>query len=276
MTVFELLPDCGDFVNDLDLILCGVDSVKNVVEMIDVEVGGQRFDRLGVKEDLDTQIRVNSAFFGRRYGTVGNKLFVPLTLAPLHSTDLVRTSAYHKVSIYVRFCDDASQTVIDGARLAGCVYSVDAPLRKTLFSELHEFVTFQNQYGGVETLRRGRNEIELSLSNPAAAIFFWGFDKKLVTNVKLTLNDKPFYDGDVETLDDFKLARGMDVDPVTIFFSQDDTATPHRSSVNFSRIDHAKLIIETTDVTETNLYVVTLNPHPGKYVSGMYGLQFSK
>ena len=276
LVAFQLLPECGDFVNRVDLILDGVDSVKNVLKRIDVNVGYHRFDSLNVQEDLDTQIRVNSAFFGRRYGVVGNKLFVPLTMAPLHSTDLVRTSGTHEVRIIVHFHENASQATIDGARLAGCVYSVDAPLRKTLFSEPHEFVTFQNQYAGVETLKRGRNEIKLRFNYPTAAMFFWGFDKKLVTNVKLTLNALPFYDGDVETLDHFKLARGIDVDPVMIFFSQADTTTPHRSSVNFSSINNAKLIIDTTDVNDTNLYIVTLNPHPGRYANGMYGLQYSK
>ena len=84
------------------------------------------------------------------------------------------------------------------------------------------------------------------------------------------------YDGPIEPLEHLKLSKGYDVEPVVMFFSHDMVGTSTKSSINFSRIDEARLIIETEQEGTFPFYMVGLNMQPFAHRNGLVGLVYSK
>lgn len=160
--------------------------------------------------------------------------------------------------------------------LYGNVYYLDDPERKILYENSDEFITIQNQYTGSEKLKKGVNTIKLHYNHPVYMMYFWGFDKTKVKNVKLTLEGHSMYDGPIEPLEHHKNQRGLGhVEPTFIFFSPDKFNVPTGSSVNFSRMDYPRLMIETEE-EDADIHIVGLNMQPLRMMSGMAGLAFSK
>jgi hypothetical protein len=277
---FKVIPNC-DLINNVDLMLPCIEgfSINQMIYQIEVDFAGYRFDTLSTG-DVETQIKTNCDLWKRRINYVNGYVFLPLTLAPLHNTNMCfPSSLYHELKIHIKFKPEyitKIQDIVDKIALYADMYYT--PQRQKLMSEPHSFITVQNQYCGEDVCKKGVNKIRINFNHPMHLIYFWGCDRTKVKNVKVLLNEKAFYDGPIEPLIHKQLQRNVTTDVTVIFFSNDDIAKSNstKSSVNFSRIDNAFLVIETDQEEETPLYVIGLNMQPVRYTMGMVGLAFAK
>jgi hypothetical protein len=267
-----------DAINHVDIALYNPlkKSVNELIKSIETEVGGQRIDRLHC-DDLETQINTNCYIYGgnREITQIGDKLFIPLIMAPFHENNLVMPSAeFHELKINIDF-QEPYESKID---LFAKQYYLDTYLRRKFLKEPHQFITYQNQFTGPEKLNGvGTHTFNLNYNHPIYLIYFWGFDKTKITNIRVTFNNHDYYNGGIEELEYMKKCRGLEkVEPVVIFFSQEDLYKQSRDTVNFSRIDYAKLLITTTETEPRDIYIVGQNLQPIRFMTGMYGLAFSK
>lgn len=271
-----------DFVNRVDLVIGGnaiAAPVNRMLQRVDVECGGQRIDCLGGSDmDIETQIKTNCVIMNsgkqqqqRRIMHLNERTYIPLVMGMAFVC-----ATNHEHCVYVTFTEDFDLGKIS-VELYGNVYFLDTPGRKLLYLKSNDFVTIQNQFCGAETIGPGYNSFDLNFNHPVYLIYFWGFDKSKVTNVKLLLNGAAFYDGCLNALEYFKTCSGYgDAEPCMIFFSQDRIGEPVRSSVNFSRLDKAQLVITTSQTEESRVYIVGLNMQPVRMMNGLIGLAFSK
>lgn len=262
-----------DLINMLDLRISNPGNLKNLNELIksiETEFGGQRIDKLG--GDIDTMLRTNCSIFGRKkITTMNGHTMIPLAMAPLHENNLILPSAeFHKLCINIEF----AKPMHDHLQIYGNKYYLDTADRKYLFNNSHEFVVMETQYCGANKIKKGRNTIKINFNHPLHLIYFWGFDKSKVVNVRLALNTFPYYDGPIDPLEHIKSVRGYDDDPCMIFFTQDPINAQPKSSVNFSRIDCATLEIDTEDDTEFDVHVVGISYQGLRYMNGMVELGF--
>jgi hypothetical protein len=277
-----------DVVNRVDLVIRhrSSSSINSLLKKVTVECGGQRIDALGgVNMDIHTHIETNCVLLSsgggkkqRRIAHVNGRTFIPLVMAPFYEHNMAALIALqnHEVCVLVEVAS-AAGVCIEDVELWGNVYFLDTPERRYLVNNAHEFMTMQNQYLGPKTMRAGENRFPLNFNHPAGMVYFWGFDKTKVTNLKLMLNHITYYDGDIEPLEYFKACQGYgDAEPCMIIFSQSSFGEPTLSTVNFSRLDNAELVITTTQTEESTVYIVGLSMQPVRMMSGMLGLAFSK
>ena len=262
-----------DLINMVDIVLHNPNnkSINSMIIKIEIEVGGQCLDYLS-SSDIETQIKTNNAIYNRKITNINGKSFIPLGMAPFHYNNLISPSATnHDISINVWFTNDYNHNEND-VEFYGNIYYLEQPERIKLTNN-YEFVTTQNQYSS-DTIQNGINTLKLNFNHPMYLIYFWGFDKSKVTNIKLLLDDSVYYDGTLEALEHKKYCRNIDVDPVFMFFSLNLGKT--QCNINFSRIDNPKLVITTTQTESSTINIVGFNMAPLKYSNGMYGLTFSK
>lgn len=274
-STYKLEKTC-DLVNSIDLVLPNPYNLplNKIIKSISTEVGGQRLDK--IMDDIDTIIDTDCVLFKRKKTHINGKTFVPLNLAPLYDHNMIMPSyEYHEFLINVEYDEkyDHSDVILCGKK-----YMLDTLERKRLHNEPHTFITTQHQSIGVEKITRyvGDYSFKVDFNHPMYLIYFWGFDKTKIKNIRLTLNGQDFYNGSVEILEHHKLSRGYDVEPLMIFFSQEDFDKSTHCTVNFSRIDSASLYISTDERDDKDVYIMGLNLQPYKYTSGMCGLAFSK
>jgi hypothetical protein len=285
---FHVARKC-DLLNRVDLVIPVIaDSadasrplaLDRIIRRIRVEIGGQCIDSLSAAGGLETQINTTCALMGsphRRVRVVGGKMFVPLALAPFHDSDMAVLMAlqHHELNVHVSLHADYEHPC-DGWELYANQYVLDVPARRALHGKLQEHFTLQSQYTGAETLKAGVNRFKLNFNHPIHLIYFWGIDATKVTRVALELNGAAVYDGCIEALHNLQRARGLDVEPTILFFNQAPLHLHSTATINFSRIDRAELVIETTEDVPRTVHIVALNTQPIRYMEGMAGLAFSK
>ena len=278
--VFIFKKGACDLINNIDLVIRGpLDSIIS----IESELGGLRFDKLQA-DDLKTQIKTNCAFLGqkREISYANGNTYIPLVMAPFYDHNLIEPIMEHMdLQIIVEFNDDCVLEM--DPMLYGCMYVLEKP-ELLQIKEGYNFLTIQNQYTGVERVDKPAIQqckaykFNINFYHPTYLIYFWGFDKRMVTNVKFTINGNTFYDGTLDALEHYKNSRGFkDVDPCVIFFTdQNDfaSAKPNKCNINFSRIDTTHLIIETSQY-KFDMNIVGLSMQPVRCLSGMIGLSFS-
>lgn len=282
-----------DMFNRVDLAIPawagGGERLDALVRSIRVEIGGQRIDVLNVTGDLETLIDTTCALTGdphRKVRTIGGTTFAPLAMAPFHAFDMAILSAlvHHELRVTVHLTDRAAAAVAekggrcDGWELYGNQYFVPEAYSSRLRDMAHEHCSIQSQFTGTEELKPGKNSVRLHFNHPVHLLFFWGFDPTKVTRVALELNGKPYYDGSLAALENLKASRGLqNVAPSVLWFNQGPLNAPSKATINFSRVDHARLVLELADdAAPTHIQVVGLNLQPIRYMCGMAGLVFSK
>jgi hypothetical protein len=299
--VLPVIPDIADASRPL--------ALDRIIQRIRVEIGSQCIDCLSVAGGLETQINTTCALMGsphRRVRVVGGKMFVPLALAPFHASDMAVLLAHrhHELTVHVSLHADYDAYAIadglgggggvastyssrpcDGWELYANQYVLDTPARRALHHKLQEHFTLQSQYAApaytrAETLDPeagvDRFRFKLNFNHPIHLIYFWGIDATKVTRVALELNGAAVYDGCIEALHNLQRARGLDVEPTILFFNQAPLHLHSTATINFSRIDRAELVIETTEDVPRTVHIVALNTQPIRYMEGMAGLAFSK
>lgn len=271
-----------DLVNRIDLVLPNPNKLplNKIIKSIETEIGGQRLDKIGCSSesfDIETLINTDCALFKRKISHVNGKTFVPINMAPLYNHNLIPPSCqYHQFKINIDYTQEYESQHIKDVELYGNIYYLDTQERRNLFNNPHSFITIQHQYTGIEKMYCGHTGFKLNFNHPLYLIYFWGFDKSKVRNIKICLNGHNFYNGSAAALENYKLSRGYDVEPMMFFFSQDDFDKPTKCTVNFSRIDCAQLYIQSDQKEPTDVHIVGLNLQPIRFMSGMAGLAFSK
>lgn len=249
-----------DLINNIDLVLHNPDRKRlgDMVRWIRIVHQSTDIDCLDTP-DLVTQINTNCMLFGdRRIMQFGDKLFVPLAMAPIHQNNLVSIkSTYGNLHICIEFVAGYDSSDVE---FYGNMYFLDEN-RPHLLGTPYEFGSLKNQFSGSQRLKKGVNTFVLYWNNPTFHMYFWGMDKEKVTNVKLLLNSYAYYDGSIEALEHQKASRGIptNIEPVFISFTQNKVSEPPRSYINFNRIDRIELVIESTDEVESDVYIVGLS-----------------
>lgn len=264
-------------------------KLNEFLNSIEVEYGGDRVDKIfstaDVREtwkvkregDIETMLNTNASILGSKRKVVytDKYVIVPLHMAPFHDSNLVFPGTeYHELSICI--CGDFLEGIempVMPVIYAECYY-VDEEKRKSLVETPHEFLTIQNKMfvnSKSNVMKKGTNTYLLNLRNPVYGMYFWGFDKSKVTNITLKMNeDGPvFYDGGIEPLEYHKTSRGIDADPLMIFFA--DTVKSH-SAIDFNKLHNPVLIIESEQEEETTFYLIGLNTAKCRYDTKMFGL----
>lgn len=254
-----------DLINSLDIMIRKPENISS----IEVEYGGQRFDKIYGFEQLKTL----AALYRRPITNNGDTYMIPLCMAPFHFNNLAFPSTqWHELVISVEFIEPYD----DIFEIYGKMYFLIPEARKRLFDTAHEYSTVQSQYSGEDRVHAGINTIALNFNHPVYMIYFYGLDKSKINNIRLVLNDAVYYDGPLLPLEQVKAARGLGhVEPVMMFFSPDPINVCPKSTINFSRLDYPKLEIDTTE-EDVDVHVVGLNCQGVRYMNGMYGLVYSK
>jgi hypothetical protein len=271
-----------DLVNRIDLVLPNPNRLplNKIIKCIETELGGQRIDKIGSSVesfDIETLINTDCALFKRKISHVNGKTFIPLSMAPLYNHNMIQPSCqFHDFKINIEYTQEYQSEHIKNVELYGNIYYLDTHERRKMFNDPYSFITIQHQYTGLEKMLCGHTAFRLNFNHPMYLIYFWGFDKSKVRNIRICLNGHDFYNGSAEALENYKLSRGYDVEPMMFFFSQDDFDKPTKCTVNFSRIDSAQLYILSDQREATDVHIVGLNLQPIRFSSGMGALAFSK
>jgi hypothetical protein len=271
------------------LDMCIYEEDYKHLNSITLEIGGQRFDKIYSKVQLET----NAVLYKRPITRFKDKRFMPLTLALFHENNFAPMCAmrWHELIIIFEFDEDYTpKNTID---LYGTVYLLSNEARKKIaFSKL-SFMTQQSQYHEIDIdpnysqkkeCEDGVNEYTIKmnyLNHPVGILYFWGFDLSAVENIQFTLNKKPYYNDSIIPLLHYQQKRleGASVDPL-VFFINEEThkiGQSPKSTINFSRIDHFEMILKTTENLDSKkIKVVGINYQPVEFANGMVGLRFSK
>lgn len=251
-----------DFVNRIDLVLPNPDNLplNKIIKSITTKVGEQQLDKIGSASesfDIETMIKTDCALFNRKLSHVNGKTFVPLNLAPMYNHNLMNTRIEDQEFIIdVEYTSDYNAS---GVELYGNVYILNNFDYKRTCMREYSFYTIQHQHARIEQLEYGKGAFLLGFQNPVYVMYFWGFDKTKVTNIRICINGHVFYNGSAEALEHYKLSRGYDVEPMMFFFSQDEFHKPTRCTVNFSKFDSVVLYIQSEQKEPCNVNIVGLS-----------------
>ena len=272
-------------ISDLDLIIQHDSdyNIDNAIKIIDVEIGGQRINRLSSMKEVELNCQLISP--NRKVTTTQNKngsftTIVPLELGPFHGHEIFLMGClyYHEARINIGFGDFP----VYDAEIWGKTYTFYEDTWKSLTQVGQEVMTIQNQFTGEEEVTLGKvNKLRLNFNHPVTCIYFWGIDKQLIKNIKLRLNDIDYIDTSTQILDHIAKQKQIErMDDCLIIFLNDGDITKPYSWLNFSSIDNAQLILDLDvnqiEETKHHVHVVALNHQPLRIMSGMAGLSFSK
>jgi hypothetical protein len=279
------IPRGNHLISALDLVLNHDNdpNIENIIKCIEVEIGGQRIDRvMSLKE-----IQLNCEIFNshRKVTTATNEdgtctTIIPLELSPLRGQEVCLLSCLylHEFCLNVGFGDFP---VIE-AEVWGNTYNFNEDIWNKMVQERHDTMIIQNQFTGEERINLGTpTKIKLSFNHPVVCLYFWGVEKQYIKKIILRLNDHDYLEATPLMLDHIAAARGINTketnDACVIFLCDGDLKYPY-SWLNFTQIDHAELrfILSGDPTIEKSLHVVALNHQPLRIMSGMAGLAFSK
>lgn len=264
-----------DLISELDLVLPNPDNIQpdkfvhEYIQSVTIEIGGHRFD----KAMTSTQLLTTNQLFKRYTRTINNTTFIPLSLAPFHKwTPVPPSTTYHDFVIFVEFKKHPLSSSSSPLRLCGLRYWLQ---QKQSDKDAYEFITHQQQNWGPETIKSGVNRIQLNLNNITRMIYFWGFDKTKVTNIRFLLDDEPYYEGTIEELEHYKCVAGYPdlTDPTMIVFSNESFDKFPYSAINFSVYDKAVLEIETTEENAI-IDIVGISINQIVWSNGMMGMKW--
>lgn len=272
---YRFKKDYNDLVSNIDIAI-PPDVDDNFIQSIKIYFNNKLLDSIDTKV-IDV-LKINSILFRRPINTIGYKKFIPLTLASIQKNNLLKY--YTSDSIYLSIeivYNPFLYKYIDQVEFYGDLYVLSTPSRNDLIYRIHEFATIQNKQMN-NIIHYGTNKIELKFNLQLPLIYFWGFNTGYVINIKLLLNDRPYYDGTPETLVQEMKKRNYnfpsqlcdssyeckDIDltrncPLCIFFSPSEIEEYTNSSLNSSRYNTMHLVIETTDKEDKNIYINALN-----------------
>lgn len=298
---FSLRRTC-DWFNAVEIALPNPGNAfgfNSMVGRVETEVGGQRIDALNMTSDLEAQVETNFAIMnpaerGRRRAIahLNGTTFVSLAMAPFYKTNVTQPGTqFHEFKVYVNFCDEYAESM-------GCdVLSQKVSLFANKYyhrylddpSQNMEQMTFQNQFTGEQFCKTEYGDADgdpgprivcrLSYNHPVSALYFWGVDKSHIREVKVYERDVVLFESVIDALEHYKVSKGIHVDPVVFFFCDaDSVALPGAPSLNFSRLDDARLVITLVPQCERSYTVNVggINKQIIRHAAGMCGLRFSK
>ena len=286
----KIIPGQCDYINTVALVLeC---DAPYQLHSIETEIGGHRIDKC---YEPEVTLAMNCKFFGTdsceyKMKTFGNKKIIPLVMAPFYKQNLVYArTLHHEINIIVKFASSIKETVIKASLMGGLISMCPlTPLTHlsptihpllSLYERNYVMQTYQTQHTGKEKMVRGQNTYALNYYHPVDLLYAWGFDRSKVTNIKIQFRkgDKEnptwhvYYDGAMDELEYYKIHN---VDAMVFYFSRDPFFQKTNSTINFSRMDHANLVITTDEEGEREISIGCISSQPMLYRDGMLGLQF--
>lgn len=249
-------------IDNIDLVTSDVSNIKS----IEVQIGGLQIDKFDCA-DLKTQINTLCQLYGN-YRRVTNN-FIPLELFPFHSNNIYSPLLlqHHDTRIIITFYNE-----IQECKLYGNMYFMED--RYNLF-KMNYVLTYGIQSYSYPNLiiKKGINTYKLdshSYCNPSSLLYFWGFDKSKVKNIKLQLaSHRYYYDGPIANLEYRTQTLGYTCEPVVIHFTTEKLTEYSRGNVNLCYMEKTQLIIETDQETESNFYLVNIGARGLVYKDGM-------
>lgn len=273
----------ADAIGDVDLVIDDPQgrSLNELVEKVQVTIGGQVIDCWTCKDDIETLIKTCCALFGCSPSRVRTRTVIPLVLAPFNRRNVFPLVAlkHRDVNVNVTLRDPAVRMELWGNR-----YFLDNVPRERLKTTPQEFMVWQTQAHTRPTTKNGEvYTCLLNFNHPCLLLFFWGVDKERVSRVRLYAHyttDAVYYDGPIEQLEYFQASRwNMQVDarnPTCIFFGDTDMFSSPKASMNMSRIDYAYLELTTSQDIRGSLKISAIGSQPLRISCGEAGLAFSK
>ena len=265
-----------DFINLLDLYVNNSsDNISKTFKNLTIKVDNDVFDEFHSWE----QLVIAAAFNGKRkvsdFTCCGEHVCtIPLAVAPFHENNYVKSKF---IVITITFLEEVVKPTEIG--LFGKKYYLqDVYNYKYNKQQPHDFITYQSRQYVQKNNNIGLNCYKLNWLHPVTHIYFWGFDKTKLLNVKLSLNGHYFYNGPLVPLEHEKARRGFDhIETCIIFLCEDEYDKAPMSSINFSRIEFASLTLEMeNNMTDLeNLHIAAINVAGVKYEYGKYALSFS-
>ena len=254
-----LMPKTVDGVNDLTLLM---DTEDDVIESLELCVGIVRWD--GFENQGYRAAQVSGALWNKRLRTIDGTTFVPLPLALTHPGQYLPTSGNMNVMLRMKLQRPCQ------ARLS---------MRTVIFERLRwsDFTipTHQHQGPFKYDINAGKDAVTLPLNGPVTHIAVWGLDENAVERVKLVLNQRVLIDTDVRLLQ-YERQRRAPLCPALVLFltASDLPCHMHAASVNMSRVDCARLMIETTQ-KHAAISVLAVNINVVHATNRLMGLKFS-
>ncbi len=246
------------------------DAIIDQICEIEYEIGGQRFERLGLHD-----IKFNMQLLGKQITIVEDKIHMPLPffldMFPVHS------HRWHSLRIRIDFVEPFQW--LDDVRLIGTVYNItNEECLNKLYQTPLELFTCQTQFTGPEECQQGINKIQLNYNHPVCCLYINGLNKTKVRSLQLVFNDEEIIKGDIDFFEQRKREAGFATDNVVLFFEEPSkfnvTNMLVNKHVNFSQINHAKLVIDAEEPMTVNISAINLAIF--RYSSGMVGSAFSK
>lgn len=280
---FKIQNQC-DALNGLVLVINNPERkrLQDCLKSVETEIGGQRFDIFNC-EDIETQISFIASLWGKQIKQHGDKLFVPVCLAPFHEPNnfAITRGLYHELRVHVRLHRDME------CKLWANLYFLSDEAHAWLDrSECIQMLTYQNQYTGGEECNQQINKFRLNFNHPISILFFWGpcLEKANIAKVQLTLDGHLYLDCTIDELEyewqERNYRQGDDSDTssrvIPIIFSHQKWFSKDLSGINMSRIDKATLILHCKEVISSEIYICGINQGPFRTSGGLGGLAFSK
>ena len=283
-----------DLVNCIDLVFHDPEhrytKIDSLLKSLRVDIGGQTIDRISCDATLfDAVCAVHK--MGPGMSRRGDKVIVPLPLAPFHKEELLALCGleHHGVQVHVTFADGVSVLDAEGTDIQAygdAYYLVNK--RKAMEYEMR---VSQLSYISVGSTVEGggASRHKVGFNHPCTMLMFWGGNHAdgvalsdsvatTVTNVGLFLDGASYYDGPLWALERNKEKRGLGgVRPTCFFFSDEDPRWSTQGAVNFTMFDNVELVIETVKGTPSfEVWVAVVSVQPLRITNGFGGLAFSK
>lgn len=252
-----------DMIDNIDLVTSDTDNIKS----IELVIGGRKIDIFD-SGDLKTQINTLCELFGNNRRVTKN--FMPLELLLFHSNNIYAPLLlqYQDTKIIVSFHNE----VID-CKLNGNIYNLNERHNLVKMEKVLNYGIQSYNYPNM-IIKNGINKYKLdSCFNPSSLLYFWGFDKLKVKNIKLKLdNGCYYYNGSIESLEYRKHSLGYThCEPVVIFFTTEKLTEYSRGNLNLYMMENSELIIETDQEETSDFYLVNIGARALECTQGKIG-----
>lgn len=283
-TKFILDPTQHPDAHLLETIDLVVDVPLRCIENIELDIGGQRIDKLHMAGAYCSFLEDT---YGRRIETLpSGKTKIPLLLCGLQGDTYLPFNKFyhHKISIVVKL-RDGCELPLSSMSVWATTRTLKSPPSKesTQIPKGLTFISQQTQYTGAEKITQKTGQItqRLSFNHPAYALYFHlgphhARLSQYIKNVKLVIDGLVYYHGPCEMLPhppshSYHAIQFKEGSPEL-------TPGQYHGIWNFSCINYADLILEVEGLPDEEIYLYTFlhSYQILRICNGMYGLAFSK
>lgn len=299
---YNLFKMC-DYIDNIKLAICNKDIYKDIFELLEsisLEINGMTLNRIYFDKYQNQMLKLFDQSLNTNTNTeqnIGqNMSFISLSLFDMmHLTPL---NEKLDISIMVKFNDleliDINNFLLYGDKISlieqtNSNSNTNSDIDTNLIPNEIETIIPQIQFTGDESIQNGINKYRLNFNHPVLILYFYGIEKEKILNVCLEFDGVVVLSKTIYELEDLKLKNSINTDCFVITFSDEFDLKNlfYNKTVNFSRIDNAKLIINTNlasdneknnklNQSQSIIKIHALNFNTLRITENGCGLRFSK